>query len=182
MTKDYVIAVALKDELPFLKNESIIYTGIGKINATYKLTKYLVEHPEITQVFNFGTAGAVRKLDSNMVKCTHFIQGDIDCSSVGFEPTVTPYEKDTQLISFGEGAICSTQDFFVTSKPKYNCDVVDMESYALAKVCKFLNKHFICYKFISDDVGSQNQEQEWNANKSFGAQEFQNILYKELQK
>ena len=57
-----------------------------------------------------------------------------------------------------------------------------MESYALAKVCKLLNKHFICYKFISDDVGSQNQEQEWNANKSFGAQEFQNILYKELQK
>jgi adenosylhomocysteine nucleosidase len=181
MAKDYIITVALEKELPFLKNESIIYTGIGKINATYKLTKYLVENPQIKKVFNFGTAGAVAKLSTKIIKCSRFIQGDIDCSTVGFEPTVTPYEHGTKLISFGKGAICSTQDVFVTSKPTHECDVVDMESYALAKVCKLFNKQFICYKFISDKVGSQNQAEEWDKNQSFGANIFQNILHKELQ-
>ena len=181
MTKDYIISVALEDELPVLKNESIIYTGIGKINATYKLTKYLAENPHINKVFNFGTAGAVTKLSTNVIKCSRFIQGDMDCSTVGLRPTVTPYEHDTQIISFGKGAICSTQDFFVTLSPDYKCDVVDMEAYALAKVCKLFNKQFICYKFISDKVGSQNQGQEWDQNKSFGANIFQDILHKELQ-
>ena len=54
MTKDYIITVALEDELPILKNESIIYTGIGKINATYKLTKYLAENPHINKVLTLA--------------------------------------------------------------------------------------------------------------------------------
>ena len=43
-----------------------------------------------------------------------------------------------------------------------------MESFALAKVCKRLNVDFKCFKYISDIVGEENQDDEWLENVSNG--------------
>ena len=67
---------------------------------------------------------------------------------------------------------CGTGDSFVTSGYGINTDVVDMEAYAIAKVC-FINKiEFISFKYITDD-GSPD---DWKHNCSKGIKLFQEIL------
>ena len=44
---------------------------------------------------------------------------------------------------------CSSGDNFVQA-PELESDVVDMNPYGIAKVCKHFNKSFICYKYVTD--------------------------------
>ena len=60
----------------------------------------------------------------------------------------------------------STGDGFVTSTVK-ECDVVDMEAYAIAKVCHVNGIYFTCFKYISDYV-SKNSYSDWRDNVSRG--------------
>ena len=177
MNKNTLVVMALEDEMPNLKENSLI-TGVGKINAAFKLTKLLLENQEITKVINLGTAGSTDPTNlGTVVMCTSFIQGDISCEELGFLSTQTPNEKEFDVINFGDGGyICSTQDMFVTKVPKHTCDVVDMEAYSLAKICKVLGKEFYCYKFISDIVGVELQGETWESNKSNGVSLFEHIL------
>ena len=59
---------------------------------------------------------------------------------------------------------------------KFN--IVDMEAYALAKVCASMGKDFHCYKYISDDA-SEDASDEWYDNVSKGEPLFYEILKKE---
>tara|TARA_R110002020_G_scaffold55309_2_gene153593 strand:+ start:16633 stop:17214 length:582 start_codon:yes stop_codon:yes gene_type:complete len=179
MDKSTLIVMALEDEMPHLK-ENVLITGVGKINATFKLTKALLDNREITKVINIGTAGSMSTKNlGTVVRCTSFVQGDIDCEELGFLTTQTPNEKEFDVINFGGGGCtCSTQDKFVTKVPRHICDIVDMEAYSLAKVCKILSKEFYCYKFISDIVGVELQGETWESNKSNGTFLFEKILLK----
>ena len=49
-----------------------------------------------------------------------------------------------------EDAVCGTGDSFDTAGPALHCDVVDMEGYAMAKVCRLEGMPFGCAKYISD--------------------------------
>ena len=40
----------------------------------------------------------------------------------------------------------------MTSPPELQTDIVDMEAYALAKVCRHLGMTFHCWKYISDQA------------------------------
>ena len=51
-------------------------------------------------------------------------------------------------------------------------DLVDMESYALAKVCKLENIEFKCFKYISDNADN-NAQSDWLENCKKGAKLFQ---------
>ena len=53
-----IFVAALKEETPGLN--FFYYTGAGKINATYNLTKLIMKHKP-SEVINFGTAGAITK-------------------------------------------------------------------------------------------------------------------------
>ena len=55
-----------------------------------------------------------------------------------------------------------------------------MESYSLASVCKWFNKKFSCYKYISDKVGESSQLDTWEENLNHGSLAFNNILNKFL--
>ena len=104
----------------------------------------------------------------------------MNCEEVGFKRTLTPHEDDLAVIEFGnEGSICSTQDNFVVEAPPYECNIVDMEAYSLAKVCKILGKDFFCYKFISDTVGVELQGEIWEQNKAKGSELFEETLFQE---
>ena len=82
-TEDYIIVTALPSELPEAQPERILFTGVGKLNATYVLTRYLVNHPEIKTVINYGTAGGAHQVSKGeLVKCTTFLQGDMDCGDM----------------------------------------------------------------------------------------------------
>ena len=68
------------------------------------------------------------------------------------------------------------QDKFATSVPDGECHCVDMEAYALAKVCLSFGVKFKCIKFISDIVGEGDQATEWENNKANGVGMFEQSL------
>ena len=189
---DTVVVTALQSELPEMAPEVILFTGVGKVNATHALTQYLVRNKHIRRVINYGTAGAAYGVKKGeLVKWTTFLQGDMDCSLITDGPGVT-FADDKAVagvINFGtDGAVCRTQDQFVTDLDaldmfqhllegrKFNC--VDMEAYALAKVCALMERDFICYKYISDDADSS-ADDEWEENVHKGEPLFYDILQKE---
>jgi adenosylhomocysteine nucleosidase len=47
-------------------------------------------------------------------------------------------------------AICGTGDHFASGPPSTDYDVMDMEGFALARVCQSFNIPFLCLKYISD--------------------------------
>ena len=71
----------------------------------------------------------------------------------------------------GKNLTCYTGDSFVTDMTPYD-DVVDMESYALAKVCKHFGKDFISFKYITDDGNAD----DWETFCAEGAKEFKKVL------
>ena len=70
-----------------------------------------------------------------------------------------------------EGFSCGSGDNFVNNKIEMNVDLVDMEAYALAKVCKLENVNFRCFKFISDNA-DESASLDWKENCKKGAELF----------
>ena len=160
-----LFVAALKEETPGL--DYFHYIGVGKINATYNLLK-LINKFKPNQVINFGSAGAIKQGMSGVVECTKFYQrGE------------TPFDSINKIINSDEGFSCGSGDSFVNNKIEMNVDLVDMEAYALAKVCKLENIKFRCFKYISDNA-DENAPNEWMENCKKGAKLFQNKL-KEIQ-
>ena len=54
-------------------------------------------------------------------------------------------------------------------------DVVDMEAYAIAKVCKLENIEFRCFKYISDNA-DKNAGIDWKKNLEIAFQAFSNFI------
>ena len=92
----------------------------------------------------------------------------MNVTALGFREGETPYEEDIpSLIDFSQSDItnplrydltCYTGDKFRT--PSQYEDVIDMEAYAIAKVCYLHNVDFISYKYSInfDDVMKDFQE------------------------
>ena len=105
---------------------------------------------------NFGTAGGVSVAARTLVACRQFVDRDIDVGALGFAPGVTPFDEYPPMLEFPacfEGlpeAVCGTGDSFATSAQRVECDVVDMEAYALAKACRIEGAGFACAKYVSD--------------------------------
>ncbi len=158
-----IILSALQEEIPTLHIEPHVFvTGLGKVNATLQATKLILEHKP-TMVVNFGTAGSVSsEYSRGLVECTGFIQRDMDCSPLGFDKHVTPYEEGHHMIGTTE-VVCGSGDSFVTKIDgllKAGIHVVDMEAYAIAKVCREFNVPFRCFKYISD-AADENAGVDW---------------------
>src|SRR5258706_10136641 len=119
----------------------VLFTGLGKVNAAYRLTRALAahraRHGELPRVVNFGTVGSPTLRAGSVVACRRFVQRDMDVSGLGFALGTTPLEEVPPLLEFEplfpelpEG-VCGTGDRFETGKPIVACDVIDMEGYAL---------------------------------------------------
>ena len=50
------------------------------------------------------------------------------------------------------GVVCGTGDKFAISTPEIDCDIVDMEAYAIAKTCLKQEIDFRSFKYISDSA------------------------------
>ena len=165
-----LFVAALKEETPGL--DYFHYIGVGKINATYNLLK-LINKIKPNQVINFGSAGAIKKGLSGIVECTKFYQRDMDVRGLlDLKLGETPYDNVNEIINSHEGFSCGSGDSFVKNKIEMNVDLVDMESYALAKVCKLENVKFRCFKYVSDNA-DKNAPIDWIENCKKGAKLFQ---------
>jgi len=190
---DVLIVCALEQETQgqldnyFDDERQILYTGVGKVNATLKLTQrlhsshlhYMPKMPEL--VINYGTAGSRKIKKGQLVDCTKFIQRDMDVTGLGFMKHQTPYESPNEMVvrstsefnPIGKNYTCGTGDSFVENieKGDSNIDVFDMESYALAKVCRYYEVPFISFKYITDNA-DEHSPKDWEENCSDGIGEF----------
>ena len=190
--EDILIVCALEQEVngeldDYLPDpRQIIYTGVGKVNATGQLTErlhsshlhYLPEMPKL--VINYGTAGSRDLPIGELVDCTKFIQRDMNAIQFGFMKGQTPFENDVPIaldydqVEFnpiGKKLRCGTGDNFVQTDEDTYSDVYDMEAYALAKVCFVYNVDFISFKYITDNV-NEHSAGDWEQNCSDGILKF----------
>ena len=191
---DILIVCALEKETQGqLDDWNVLYTGVGKINATFKLTQKLQINrslppmPEL--VINYGTAGSRELPIGELVDCTKFIQRDMDATSMGFFRGQTPFESPNDMViksksefnPIDKNYTCGTGDNFVESLEKgdSNIDVFDMEAYALAKVCSYYHVPFISFKYITDNA-NEHSVGDWKDNLGKGINEFKERILEKV--
>ena len=171
-----IVLCALPQEVEGLHNTEVFFTGVGKINAA-ATTQQIIKDYKPNLIINYGTAGTVNSKISGLVQVTGFVDRDMDARPLNFKLGQTPYEKEIMIGT--SDIICGTGDTFATSKPKINCDIVDMEAYAIAKVCKKNKVEFLCYKYISDSADSDASD-DWAKNVAKGCKQFKEKVLDKL--
>lgn len=185
---DLLVVMAMPEEAQSVFSDAgvdVVFTGLGKVNAAYHLLR-AINKARPKAVLNFGTAGSSKFPTHSVIECTKFVQRDMDLSALGFAPGVTPFESIPAELSFAkhlgklESGTCGTGDSFETAKSKVHCDVVDMEAYALAKVCHLEGLPFVSVKYISDG-SDHNASNDWTENLPKAAAKFIEV-YREIEK
>ncbi len=205
MKDNILITVALKiefqGEIP--DNCDLIYTGVGKVNAAYNLTRKLESMNTLpSYIVNYGTAGSKNLKIGEIVDCTRFIQHDMYLKEFGLNPGQTAFEFDQYeqneppvILNFksenknplNKHYICASGDKFITKfdnnfldiEKTYNIkiSVIDMEAYALAKVSYLYKIPFISFKYITDNLNSTGVS-DWEQHVKHGANQFTELLTK----
>lgn len=145
-----------------------VITGVGKAQAAHMLTKAIIEwHP--CAVFNIGTAGTQQRHVGDICLSRHYIDRDfqrIPLPGISYEiiskqpfpmmllPWISLLERK---VAFNK-TIINTGDDFVTESELLSGDVIDMEGYALALVCREMNIPILSVKYITDVVGENSVE------------------------
>jgi len=185
------IIIALEDEFPgYSDYYRISFSGVGKINAALK-TAQIIERDQALgfspTIINYGTAGVVsakKDLVGTLIKPHVIIQRDM--ISEPLTPRgITPYDTAGGhiVLDANQQIVLGTGDSFVTKHDpwfdKEKIDLVDMEAYAIAKVCLHYNVPFVCYKWVSD-FADENAADNWQQNVSAGANEFKKVIERNL--
>jgi adenosylhomocysteine nucleosidase len=159
----------------------VLFTGLGKVNAALALMRSLRDYrhagQELPLVLNFGTAGSHSLPTGALVACRQFVQRDMDVSGIGFPLGVTPFEDIPAQLEFPgifehlPAALCGSGDSFQMGVAKLHCEVIDMEAYALAKVCHLEGARFGCAKFVTDGADAS-AGSDWQSNLPVAATAF----------
>ena len=163
------LIIALPEEAQGIEGYPIYLSGCGKINATIATMKAI--HDGHDFIINYGSAGTVSDV-TGLVEVTGYVDRDMDAIALGFQLGQTPFENGVMIGN--QGVVCGSGDQFATSKPKIQCDIVDMEAYAIAKTCLKEKINFKCFKYISD-FADENSANDWEENVHKG-----NLLFAEL--
>ena len=164
------IVVALRQEINRLSGYDVYYSGCGKVNATIATMEAISAGAKT--IINYGTAGAVGNL-SGINEPTGFVDRDMDVRPLGFELGQTPFEEGIRIGH--KGIIVGSGDSFATSTPEIKCDLVDMEAYAIARVCKKYDIEFKCLKYVTDNA-DESSGSSWEEKVGNGAILFQEWL------
>ena len=173
------ICVALEVELPDFRmaEYKVIYTGVGKVQATTALCKHLCHSAlyKPDEIWNYGTAGGVSSI-SGLHEVGAFLQRDMVAEPQaprGSIPFTEPLLGEIQTSK--QGIRCGTGDSFVMEADPWfeqqNIDCVDMEGWALAYVAQQHNIPFRSFKYISD-MADENAMEDWTTNVANGAEIF----------
>lgn len=159
----------------------VLYCGVGKVNAAIALTRELCRYEQAAQplplVLNFGSAGSRVHATGSLVACHEFVQRDMDVTGLGFDLGVTPFDEAPPRLIFEPRfphlapAVCGSGDSFAMAAAAVDCAVVDMEAYALAKVCWLEKAAFACVKYVTDGADHA-AASHWQSNVHKAAEEF----------
>lgn len=147
--------------------------GVGKVNAAVNTLK-LIQKYKPTHVVNFGSCGNLKDYEVGDVIPVGEVYDD-------FFGCVVP-EHEPIRISDSTFKLFTTDSFYDFQENYHfsyennirDCDLVDMEGYSIAKVCKQENISVSLYKWVSDD-GSHN---DWLANAAAGYNNFKKLFKK----
>ena len=183
-TDNVLVVFALKSESQgFIESLgfNVLYCGVGKVNAAYQMTRYIYEaHAsggKPTLVINCGSVGSRTFKQGDLVEAHTAVQRDIDATALGFPLGTTPFDDIEPILAFPKqfpglkSAICGTGDSFAQDEPLVACNVVDMEAYALAKVCHQQAIGFTSLKYVTDGA-DKNAHIDWQENLSKAAKAF----------
>ncbi|WP_218043037.1 phosphorylase family protein [Steroidobacter gossypii] len=188
-----VMALPLESQGIFERaNIPVLYTGVGKVNAAYALTRRLAAYAHagapMPQVINFGTVGSRVHATGTVLECHAFVQRDMDVSGLGFALGVTPLEDEIParlefppMFEHLPRGVCGSGDSFVIVQGAVECDVVDMEGYALAKVCWFERAPFTAVKYVTDGADHAAGD-DWRTNTKLAAEHFLGVYERFLRK
>jgi adenosylhomocysteine nucleosidase len=104
----------------------------------------------------------------------------MDVRALGFELGQTPFEDLPTRLEFPEvfaslpHGTCASADRFDTGQEGLSREVIDMEAFALAKVCLLENIPFACAKYISDGA-DDNAPSDWQTSLRHAAIEFRKL-------
>jgi adenosylhomocysteine nucleosidase len=176
-----VVIVALEDELsrqPMPDGVVLVHSGLGKINAALATYESIARHrPRL--VVNYGTAGAVHPLAAGLLEVGRVIQRDMDAEPLAPRGS-TPFAHLPNLIQSGnQGIYCATGDSFVRAADAWllaqQVDVVDMELYAIADVCRRMNVPWKAWKYVTDNADDA-AASDWSARVNAGEPLFLSAL------
>lgn len=138
-------------------------TGVGKVKSAYYLTEVINQgQPDL--VINVGTAGSIDRQVGDILVCRRFIDRDMEkLANLGVD-----YEIDSSDLLAEKGycmhwareGVCNTGDTFLTELSDVKGDVVDMEAFAQAFVCRAKKVPFIAVKYVTNIIG-QNSVKHW---------------------
>lgn len=177
-----VMALPIESQGLFEREQiPVLFSGLGKVNAALSLARALAAERAagrpLPRVINFGTAGSRHFMTGTLVGCHRFVQRDMDVSALGFPVGHTPFEHLPALLEFAPmfpqlpAGLCGSGDSFETGAARLHCEVIDMEAYALAKVCRIEGAVFGCAKYITDGADHA-AASDWQSNLPRAAERF----------
>ena len=123
-----------------------------------------INHAQPDLVVNVGTAGTICHQVGDIFVCRHFVDRDMQkLVELGMEHEIDSTDLLSQkgyCLHWLAGGVCNTGDTFLTELSDVSGDVVDMEAYAQALVCRAKNVPFISVKYVTDIIG-QNSVKHW---------------------
>ena len=186
MKTQLLIITALESELKreFLPpGVKIVYSGVGKINATLTMLK-AIQELQPKSILNFGTAGKVNPNLQGLLQIARVIQRDMQTEPLA-PRGVTPFcPRPFEYFSVSGEHVCGTGDNFVTAHDSWlhtqKVDVVDMELFAIATVAHQFNIPWQSFKYITDDA-NEDAGNDWQAKVNQGQALFLETLSTILQ-
>lgn len=155
----------------------VVYCGVGKVNAALVATQAILERrPQL--VINFGTTGKVDPGHDGLLEIAAVIQRDMLAMPLaprGVTPLMPADEQPPRLESGYPGVVCGTGDSFVTASDAWlleqKVDLVDMELFAIARVCRHFGVPWRAFKFITDGA-DDDAAGDWESKVHLGAELF----------
>ncbi|MDC9826152.1 5'-methylthioadenosine/S-adenosylhomocysteine nucleosidase [Devosia sp. ZB163] len=161
---DILYVMALDNEYgPHLRSRiTPVMTGVGPVEAaivvTHALSKLEQSGKLPALVVSLGSAGSAKLEQTGVYQATSVGYRDMDASTLGFEPGVTPLLDQPAIIPLGPfvpgiaGATLSTGANVVSGAAydRIDADMVDMETYAVLRACQRFNVPLIALRGISD--------------------------------
>ena len=183
--KKVLVTYAVQGEFVEIKWPDIepyyVRTGIGKVKSAFHVAEAIRQvRPDL--VLNLGSAGSLNHQVGDIFVCRKFIDRDLQKMS-GLE-IESEIDVSTMLNEKGfcshwtEEGVCNTGDSFLTEVAHVSGDVVDMEAYAQAFVCRAKEIPFISVKYVTDVIG-QNSVKHWEdklADARKGLSHYLNVL------
>lgn len=158
-----LLLTALEEEKLKVLPENVVHeiTGMGQVNAITHAALYIKKHsPDF--VIMLGACGALSPtlVPGDVVIGNRFVNGDYDASALldNFEKDIIVVNNNLKL-PFKFGTFYTTSTFVLEAQKKLlKGDVVDMESFGVAKLCEKLGLPFVICKIVSDKLEGNSKD------------------------